>query len=282
LIGRVLQHEKDEGGEHWDYVHLPAVAEDNDLLGRARGEALWPEKFPRPDLDRIKKAVGSRVWASLYQQRPTEEAGGMFKREWFRYYREKADCYELLAPDLMRVERRVMKRDCWRFGASDLALTTKTYNDYSAIGVGDVESKAMGSGSCNLFVLDMWRDRMEAPYVEDRMRATIVKWNLGFIGVEDNNNFDTSVIQRFKRDNIPVRAIKPDRDKVTRATTASVWQENGHIWLPVNAPWLLDFENELLVFPNGAHDDQVDVLAYMTIFANDRDLWQRKAEEKTV
>jgi hypothetical protein len=36
--------------------------------------------------------------------------------------------------------------------------------------------------------------------------------------------------------------------------------EAGRILLPIEAPWLADFENELLALPNGRHDDQVDAL----------------------
>jgi hypothetical protein len=34
--------------------------------------------------------------------------------------------------------------------------------------------------------------------------------------------------------------------------------EAGRVRLPVEAPWLADFESELLAFPNGRYDDQVD------------------------
>ncbi len=51
---------------------------------------------------------------------------------------------------------------------------------------------------------------------------------------------------------------KPEGDKIIRASTASAQIEAGRLYLPEDAPWLADFEHELVTFPNGRHDDQVD------------------------
>src|SRR5690606_18826206 len=75
LTGRLLA-EMERGGEQWHHVHLPAI---ND-----RGEPLWPERWPREELDKIRVAVGSRQWAAQYQGRPMPDEGGMFKRYWWR------------------------------------------------------------------------------------------------------------------------------------------------------------------------------------------------------
>ena len=37
----------------------------------------------------------------------------------------------------------------------------------------------------------------------------------------------------------------------------------GKVWLPRRAAWLSDFETELLRFPVGKYDDQVDTLALL-------------------
>ena len=56
--------------------------------------------------------------------------------------------------------------------------------------------------------------------------------------------------------------LKADVDKVTRCGPVSVMYENGMVYHRSGAPWLTDLEDELLAFPNGKHDDQVDTLAY--------------------
>lgn len=84
LAGRILAS---EDAPNWTVVSLPAFAEANDPLGRSEGEALCPERFDERDLAEIKAVQGSSFEA-LYQQRPSALEGSIFKREWWRYYRE--------------------------------------------------------------------------------------------------------------------------------------------------------------------------------------------------
>ena len=74
--------------------------------------------------------------------------------------------------------------------------------------------------------------------------------------------FQLALIQEARRAGLPVREVVPDRDKVARALPATAALEGGRVLLPRQAPWLRDFVSEVLAFPNGVHDDQVDVLAY--------------------
>ena len=70
LGGRLLAMQE-QGGDKWEVLCLPALAyPDGDPLGRKAGQALWPEWESEEQLDRKRKAVGERVWASLYQQEP--------------------------------------------------------------------------------------------------------------------------------------------------------------------------------------------------------------------
>jgi predicted phage terminase large subunit-like protein len=88
LAGRLLQAMADESGDWWQIINLPAFAEEDDLLGREMGQPLWPERYPREELLKIKAVLGSYGWASLYQQRPAPREGGFFKAEWFTYVDE--------------------------------------------------------------------------------------------------------------------------------------------------------------------------------------------------
>ena len=83
LAGRLL---RERTGDDWDVLNLPAIAEQNDVF-RKEGEALWPEQFPLHQLERIRTAIGSRAWTSLYQQRPAAAEGVVFKRDWWQFYR---------------------------------------------------------------------------------------------------------------------------------------------------------------------------------------------------
>ena len=78
LGGRLLEAQK-TGGDQWTVINLPALADSlNDPLGRAPGEALWPEWQDREALERIRANVGEHVWGSLYQQDPRPRGAAFF------------------------------------------------------------------------------------------------------------------------------------------------------------------------------------------------------------
>ncbi len=84
LAGRLLKQSAD-GGEAWEKVDLPALAEDGDPLGRPIGKALWPERYSAEALEAIRRQQGTYSFSALYQQQPVPSDGGLFKREWFQH-----------------------------------------------------------------------------------------------------------------------------------------------------------------------------------------------------
>lgn len=264
LCGRLL---KEQPGE-WEVISFPALAEEEDALGRKVGEPLWADRFPTQALEQIKKTVGSRGWASLYQQRPALEEGAMFRKEWFSYYVDHEDFFELKYAD--RTER-VMKDQCWCFITADLALTMKTHSDYSVAQVWFIERTKDGKGG-RMFLHDLWRVQLEGPGVEAELRKMVTKWNPLFIGLEDAH-YGKHLVQTFRRDGLPVRALKASKDKVTRAQPLALRLENGRVFFRRGAPWLTDFEDEMSQFPLGRHDDQCDAAAHAVGFADSRDMW---------
>ena len=81
LMGRIA---RDQAIEDWHVLRLPAIAEEDDQLGRAPGEALWPARYDRPTLDRMQAATIASWWESLYQQRPSRHESVMFPSEYFQ------------------------------------------------------------------------------------------------------------------------------------------------------------------------------------------------------
>ena len=130
LAGRLISEAK-AGGEQWTVLSLPAIAEEGDPLGRDVGEALWPQRFSHEELMAIKTALGSYVWNSLYQPRPTRQEGAVFQRSWFRYFRDEGELYLLLRPE---GEKRVRKADCWVFQTVDPAATARETSNFFACG----------------------------------------------------------------------------------------------------------------------------------------------------
>lgn len=85
LAGMLLAHEP----EKWEVLSLPALCDrpDEDALGRAEGEALWPEQWPREMLIDVKSSLTPYWWGALYQQRPTPAEGNIFKRRWWKFWK---------------------------------------------------------------------------------------------------------------------------------------------------------------------------------------------------
>lgn len=80
LAGRV---QAEQPKENWEVISLPALAEENDVLGRQPGEALWPERLDRTELERIRESQSLYWWLALYQQRPVKHGSIEWPSEYF-------------------------------------------------------------------------------------------------------------------------------------------------------------------------------------------------------
>jgi len=254
LAGRLLHAaEEDPQADQWTVLRLPAIAEEEDPLGRAPGEALWPEQYGEGALAAVKASVGSYVWAALYQQRPQPAGGGIFRREWFRYWRRGGqEWYVLERPE---GPHRVPPGRCWIFAVVDLAASLKQSADYTVVSTWAVTPER------DLLLLDCIRARLEGPDQPRLIRDAYYRWRPGAIWIE-RSGYQLTLIQQLRREGLPVRELAADRDKVARALPAAARYEAGTVYHPVGAPWLDEWEAELLAFPTGAHDDMVDTAGY--------------------
>jgi predicted phage terminase large subunit-like protein len=268
LVARLL---KAETGMRIKRLRMPAIAEPDDMLGRRPGDALCPERYDEQALDRIRVDVGPSAWASLYQQRPIAQGGGMFRRDRFKVWTEAKrtpdDLYYQLG------ETVVDDALCWRFTTMDPAFIRSRKSDFTAVATWAVAPTDPPA----LMLLDMRRQR-----VDHAEHATIVQevwdqWKPAWIGIE-RQMATLSLFADVQRRGVVVRWLKPDRNKVARAETAVALTDAGRIYLPAHAPWLLDFLDEVVSFPVAAHDDQVDVLAYAAAELATRAVHPRKAK----
>lgn len=246
LAGRLLA---EDDGEAWEVLNLPAVAESCDLMGRQPGEALWPERYTVADLEAARRALGSYLFAALYQGHPAPLDGNVFKRSWFRYWTPADTGYQLDAGVL------ISRNACTRFVTVDLAVSMRDTADYTVI------ATWARTKDNDLILLDRIRRRIPAPEQVPLLRKIADEWQPAWIGIE-SVAYQLAIVQAARRDGLPVRELKPDRDKVSRALIAAARLEAGTVYFPRKAPWLDELETELLLFPNGRHDDQVDTLAY--------------------
>lgn len=235
LIGRILNS---PGAARWRVVSLPALADGaDDPLGRRIGEALWPEWYDEVSLADIKQDIGSREWSALYQQRPTPDEGGQFKRAWFTNRWTK-----LPWPDV-----RVL--------AVDAAFKTGVMNDYSALVVAGATDTAFP-------VLDIKQGRWEYPELKRQILEMCQEWQPHGLLIEDTASGQSVIqeLQRFTR--LPVIPIKVSASKEARAAAVAPTCESGRVVLPEFGPFVGDLVDQLAAFPSGQHDDMVDAFVH--------------------
>jgi predicted phage terminase large subunit-like protein len=182
----------------------------------------------------IRAAIGGGAWDSLYQQRPSAVEGAIFRREWWRFFREQPAC------------RRVVLS--W-----DTAFKAGAENDYSVCTV-------WGVTDSGYYLLWLWRDRVEFPELTRRMRWLAEQWKPTQILVEGRASGQSLIQELQPLDRLPIFPVKVDADKLSRAQSVTPLIEAGRVFLPEGAPWLNDFVDELAAFPRATHDDCVDSL----------------------
>ena len=234
LPGRIMDSAEGAG---WHVVCLPAIAEAKDPLGRAIGESLWPERWPLAELERARVAMGSRAFVCAFQGNPVPAEGNLIKAEWLQRYDKPPTEFEKVV--------------C----ALDAAAKTGVRNDYSAI-------VKIGVTKNEFYVLDVWRAKVEFPALLRRVNLLADEPPApSAIYVEDTSNA-TALIQALKTETtMPIVPVAAKGSKESRIEGITGTLEAKKVYLPNEAPWLLDFERELLAFPAGKHDDQVDAFA---------------------
>ncbi|MCJ2022351.1 phage terminase large subunit [Methylobacterium sp. E-065] len=243
LCGHLVERAR----EDWEVVHLPAIAVEDgvfplssrpDHVHRRRcGEALQPDREPRDLLEGLRRELGSRTFEAQYQQTPVPAGGNLIRREWLRHYRERPVTFDRVVVS-------------W-----DTASTLGETSDWSVGLVWGVRDQ-------DFYLLDAVRQRVEFHQLRRAVLRLHERWNADVTLIE-RTALGHALLQDLRRTS-PLRPILlPARlDKVARCEAQSARFEEGRVYLPAEAPWLGVYEAELLAFPNGRHDDQVDATSY--------------------
>ena len=230
LSGYVL---KEHPQEDWTILDLKAIAEENDILGREVGDALWPEAYPQSSLNAIEKIIGSYEWNAQYQQHPVSREGGMVKHAWLKRYS--------ILPKLNRI-----------IISWDTAFKDSEISDPSAATV-------WGIGENGYYLLDVINKRMEFPELKKRFLQLYEVHKATGVLVEDRAS-GQSLIQDIKMETrIPIIPISTNNvNKILRFDAVTTLFEAGKVFLPEEAHWLSDYEYQITNFPSTEHDDMVD------------------------
>lgn len=223
LAGRILN----DDAENWQVLNLPAIDAD--------GNALWPERFPVSDLESKRAAMGSRVFEALYQGRPTPLEGGMFKRDWFRFGG--------------RLPSDVVRCRYWDKAA--------THDD------GDWTVGCLMSMQDGRYCIEDIVRLQGSPYeVQQTIRQTAERDGpeVRIRMEQEPGSSGVDVIDFYSRNILTGYDFRPDKvtgNKELRAGPMAAAMECGNLHM-VRASWNRDLMDEMLEFPLGQHDDQVD------------------------
>ena len=238
-LGGMLLEEMATAGRQWEILKLPMEAERDDPLGRTPGEPLWPQWFT--DEMRHDAKRDSRTWSALYQQSPAPATGIYFERDWLRP-----------AHSMPRRE------DMQIYGGSDYAVTADggDWTVHVVVGM-DPNNR--------LWLLDLWRGQTASDAWIEALCDMVIQWKpVGW--AEEQGQIKAGVgpfldrRQRERRAFVARRQFPTRGDKAVRAQSIRGRIALDGLHYLASAPWRSVFESELMTFPAGKHDDQVDAL----------------------
>lgn len=294
LAGRIqnlMKNADDDYIDQFEVVKYPAIAEADEWLNestglieydppqellaqpdaqytllRKKGEALHPDRYDLEKLLRIKaQNNGGRWWAALYQQNPVPDDGGYFTKDQFRR----------APPPSLKLSNV--------FIAWDFAISEKKQNDYT---VGTV---LLQDYDDVLHVVDQVRFKSgDAFFIVEAILNLAHKWHNPslVIGFEDGQIYRAieSLLKKRMRERQfypPTMVLKPITDKLARARALQGRMQQGMISFSASGDWYDGLRTEMLRFPAGAHDDQVDSLSWAVQMVVGREPPKKPAEQKT-
>lgn len=251
LIGRLLKQDARRTSEGkkpiWTNIVIPAIAEQNDPLGRKPGTPLFAERYPLEELLELKDQLGSFFFNALYQQRPENDAGKITDRDWLNYLPGPYSSINLQGFKVARIWDLAATED----GGDYMVGTLLAYSpkrdmtivlDVKRAQLGPLKVEALVAKTAN-------EDGPQIPiYIEQEP---------GSSGKLLVHNYATTILKGYQVIGVPA---SPKNNKVSRAQPFLAAVEAGRVFL-VRAGWNAAFADEYDDFPGGDHDDQVDTCA---------------------
>lgn len=270
--GRIQQVMASGEGDRFEIIKYPAINDEGDeyllpddsiiqippgssipagaRMTRPHNTAIHPARYTTEAMLRIKRnlfAAGQkRVWNALYQQNPTPDDGVVFTKEMVQYF-----------------VHMPQRRHVTRFQAWDFAITETQQSDYTVCVTGDQDEHN------NIYIVDVLRFRSDdGNAIVEHMIDQIIAWGPDFLGMEDGqiwkslkSQFETRCAERQVFQSYEV--LPPLTDKIVRAGPLRGRMQLKKVFIRKDQPWTDAFVRELMVFPGGKHDDQVDAASWM-------------------
>ena len=246
LVGHLTRHE-DHG---WTVVNIPAVATEDaeyrtgrreqDVYHRKEGEVIDERRMTLSEINSRRQNMGSILFYAQYQQAPVPAEGNIIHREWLHRYRREYSREDF---------------DCV-IQSWDTASEAGELNDYSVCATAGVKD-------AKVYLLDILRRKLEFPELLRMAQQHALDRDANIVLVEKAVSGNALAQSLRSQLNCRVIAISPKGDKEARLNSVSYLFENATFRLPETAPWLADFESELLGFPSTKNDDQVDTITQL-------------------
>ena len=245
LIGRLLKDGAlNEDGDQYEMFEFPAILNE----GTEAEKSLWPEQWPLESLLRTKASMPAWQWNAQYQQNPTAQESAIIKRDWIQWWQkdEPPPCEFIVQ-------------------SFDTALTTKERSDYSVCQTWGVFRD--DDGVEHAILLNRVKGKYEFPELKAMALEQYKDWEPDSVIVEAKAS-GQPLIDEMRRSGLFVQDFSPGKgqDKIARVNAVSDMFASGQVWFP-ETRWATEVVDELLAFPAGEHDDEVDTctLALMRI-----------------
>lgn len=242
----------------WEGLVLPAVAPRDihykigDWSHHFKQGELLQAREPLDTLEDQRRQLGGFDYNAQYLQNPLPEAGNMIRRDWLKF----SDQPFVRLPGDQIVQS-------W-----DTAVKATDSSNYS------VCLTFLVRNTNEYYLLEAWRHKVEFPELRAAVSSQFAKHSPSRILIEDLAS-GSPLIDQCKADGLSgIIGRRPTADKKTRMYGETSKIEAGQLILPKSAPWLDEFIEELLAFPGGKYDDQVDALSQ---FLN----WRTEAEQRS-
>lgn len=254
LVGHILANEPDE----WEVLTIPQEWEESRRFTSSLGwtdprtddgALMFPQRFPASVVAAERSRLGESGYQGQHQQAPFNAAGEVFKTGALQFWRR-----DEALPAFSRV---IM--------SCDTAFKEKQTSDYSVAVI-------LAEFSKGIFILDICRGRWGFPQLKATMEQLALKWKPMAVLIEDAAS-GQSLLQDFQQNtSFPIKAVRPDGDKLSRAHTVVPRWEAGRCYAMEGAAFLPEFLAELHSFPKSTHDDMVDAFVqgvrYLTSWGN--------------
>lgn len=268
LVGRVLAQ---DDGEEWVVVRLPVLAEENDPLGRAEGEAICPERFDEEAYAKMRKVMGEVAFSALQQQRPAPASGLVFNSDQVRYYTTPdhpiRNSDGTFVPTIPNRFDQILQS--W-----DMTFKDKSTSDFVA---GHIWARKQADA----YFLDRINKRMGFVDTIKKVREFSLKWPKALLKLVEDKANGSAIIDSLRSELGGIVPVEPEGDKVSRAWSITPMFEGGNVWFPHPqiAPWVPAVLLQMTQFPFGANDDDVDSMVQALIkFRKQIEIEQRRRD----